>query len=57
MKYVSATDIGLVREENQDMVKVEEFYGNLLAVVCDGMGGELQKLRNGDYLRSGLYRQ
>ncbi len=40
MKYVSATDIGLVREENQDMVKVEEFYGNLLAVVCDGMGGE-----------------
>ena len=26
MKYVSATDIGLVREENQDMVKVEEFY-------------------------------
>ena len=33
MKYVSATDIGLVREENQDMVKVEEFYGNLLAVV------------------------
>ena len=40
MKYVSATDIGLVREENQDMVKVEEFYGNLLAAVCDGMGGE-----------------
>ena len=40
MKYVSATDIGLVREENQDIVKVEEFYGNLLAVVCDGMGGE-----------------
>lgn len=40
MKYVSATDIGLVREENQDMVRAEEFYGNVLAVVCDGMGGE-----------------
>lgn len=40
MKYVSATDIGLMREENQDMVKVEDFFGNVLAVVCDGMGGE-----------------
>ncbi len=40
MKYVSATDIGLVREENQDMVRVDEFGGNVLAVVCDGMGGE-----------------
>ena len=40
MKYVSATDIGLLREENQDMVKVQEFYGNILAAVCDGMGGE-----------------
>lgn len=40
MKYVFDTDIGLVREENQDMVRVEEYYGNVLAVVCDGMGGE-----------------
>ena len=40
MKYVSETDIGLVREENQDIVRVEEYYGNILAVVCDGMGGE-----------------
>ncbi|MGN0621154.1 MAG: Stp1/IreP family PP2C-type Ser/Thr phosphatase [Porcipelethomonas sp.] len=40
MKYVSATDIGLVRDENQDIVRVDEFYGNVLAVVCDGMGGE-----------------
>ncbi len=40
MKYVSATDIGLMREENQDMVKVDDLYGNVLAVVCDGMGGE-----------------
>ena len=40
MKFVSATDIGLMREENQDIVRVEEYYGNVLAVVCDGMGGE-----------------
>lgn len=40
MKYVSETDIGLVREENQDIVRIEEYYDNVLAVVCDGMGGE-----------------
>ena len=40
MRFVSATDIGLMREENQDMVRVEDFYGNVLALVCDGMGGE-----------------
>jgi len=40
LKYVSATDIGLLRDENQDKVSLEEFYGNVLAVVCDGMGGE-----------------
>jgi protein phosphatase len=35
-----ATDIGLLREENQDIVRAEEFGPNVLAVVCDGMGGE-----------------
>lgn len=40
MRYVSATDIGLMREENQDMVRVDNSLGNVLAVVCDGMGGE-----------------
>ncbi len=40
MKYVSATDIGLMRDENQDMVRVDDLFGNVLAVVCDGMGGE-----------------
>ena len=40
LRYVSATDIGLVREENQDMVRVDDFYGRVLAIVCDGMGGE-----------------
>lgn len=40
MRYRTATDIGLKREENQDAVRVEYFGHNLLAVVCDGMGGE-----------------
>lgn len=40
LKYVSATDIGNLREENQDTVMVREFGSNVLAVVCDGMGGE-----------------
>ncbi len=40
MRYVSATDIGLVRDENQDIVQADEFFGNVFAVVCDGMGGE-----------------
>lgn len=55
MKYVSATDIGLVREENQDMVKVEEFYGNLLAVVCDGMGGERSGQDAQPYCHKGIF--
>lgn len=40
MRYRSATDIGLKRDENQDAVRCEYFGHNLLAVVCDGMGGE-----------------
>lgn len=40
MRYRSASDIGLRREENQDAVRCEYFGHNLLAVVCDGMGGE-----------------
>ncbi len=34
------THIGLVREENQDEVRAQDFGSNILAVVCDGMGGE-----------------
>lgn len=34
------THIGLVREENQDEVRAKDFGTNILAVVCDGMGGE-----------------
>ncbi len=40
MRFRSGTDIGLRREENQDAVRCEYFGHNVLAVVCDGMGGE-----------------
>jgi protein phosphatase len=40
VRYRFGTDIGLKREENQDAVRCEYFGHNILAVVCDGMGGE-----------------
>ena len=40
MRYRYGTDIGLKREENQDAVRCEYYGHNVLAVVCDGMGGE-----------------
>ena len=40
MRFRCGTDIGLRREENQDAVRCEYFGHNVLAVVCDGMGGE-----------------
>ncbi len=40
MRFKSGTDIGLKRDENQDTVRCEYFGHNVLAVVCDGMGGE-----------------
>lgn len=40
MKFRFGTDIGLKRDENQDSVRCEYFGHNVLAVVCDGMGGE-----------------
>ncbi|MDE5584158.1 MAG: Stp1/IreP family PP2C-type Ser/Thr phosphatase [Ruminococcus sp.] len=40
MRVIYGTDIGLKREENQDSVRCEYFGKNVLAVVCDGMGGE-----------------
>ena len=40
MRFRWGTDIGLRREENQDSVRCEYFGNNVLAVVCDGMGGE-----------------
>jgi len=40
VRFRFGTDIGLRREENQDAVRCEYFGHNILAVVCDGMGGE-----------------
>ncbi len=40
MKFISASDIGLVRNENQDNVYVTEIDGGIFAILCDGMGGE-----------------
>lgn len=40
MKIAARTDVGLVRENNQDSYSVCELEGGaVLAVVCDGMGG------------------
>ena len=36
----TATNIGLIRDENQDKVEAREYDGHILAIVCDGMGGE-----------------
>ena len=38
-KYVTLTDIGLKRTDNEDSFGVFETEGGLLAVVCDGLGG------------------
>lgn len=39
MKYIVETNIGVVREENQDRAAVFENDYALVAVLCDGMGG------------------
>ncbi len=40
MRCATATDTGLIREENQDEVFAKDYRGCILAAVCDGMGGE-----------------
>ena len=40
MQCWTATNIGLIRDENQDRVDAREYDGHILAIVCDGMGGE-----------------
>ena len=41
MKIVARTDKGVVRDNNQDSYTTFELEGGaVLAVVCDGMGGE-----------------
>lgn len=40
MEYVCITDIGLVREKNEDSyLAIENKYGDFLAIVADGIGG------------------
>ncbi len=38
---ISATDIGLVREVNEDSCGVTETPNGTLCIVCDGMGGHV----------------
>ena len=40
MRCATATDVGLIRDENQDEVLAKDYQGCILAAVCDGMGGE-----------------
>lgn len=40
MRYSGQTDIGLLRQENQDTFSVAELPSHLAAIVCDGMGGQ-----------------
>ncbi len=40
LRCATATDVGLIRDENQDEVLAKEYQGCILAAVCDGMGGE-----------------
>ena len=40
MRCATATDVGLVRDENQDEVLAKDYHGRILTVLCDGMGGE-----------------
>ena len=40
LRIQTATDVGRVRDENQDRVEALQLEDGILAVVCDGMGGE-----------------
>ena len=39
MKLWGSSDIGVVRQENQDTYMLHELEDGALLVVCDGMGG------------------
>ncbi len=39
MKWHYASDVGTVRDQNEDVALVEEIPEGILAVVCDGLGG------------------
>lgn len=37
--YLSRTEVGLKRFDNEDAIGIQEIGGGLLAIVCDGLGG------------------
>ncbi len=37
--YLSRTEVGLKRFDNEDAIGIQEINGGLLAIVCDGLGG------------------
>ena len=39
LDYAALTDVGKVREENEDTVSIARAGGMLTAIVADGMGG------------------
>ncbi len=39
MKWDVVSDIGMVRDQNEDYVLVEEIGEHVFALICDGMGG------------------
>lgn len=42
MKYFGASDVGLLRKQNQDCYAIaQNEHGDMLAIVCDGIGGGL----------------
>lgn len=55
MQCWTATNIGLIRDENQDRVEAKEYNGSILAVVCDGMGGERNGSQASDIAMRELY--
>ena len=40
LTFAVQTNIGYLREENQDRVDARTYEDRILALVCDGMGGE-----------------
>lgn len=39
MNYFGSTDVGCVRQNNQDYFRIDTFGTHTLFTVCDGMGG------------------
>lgn len=53
MQYACITDIGLIREKNQDSyIVIKNGYGDLLALVADGIGGgKAGEIASGELIR------